>query len=297
MKTITKYPLISICIPTFNSGKTIERTLDSIKSQIYKNYEIIIVDHYSTDETLSIAKKYTKKIYMDKNRLLSSRRIGFNKSKGDIILIVDSDHILEPTLLSKIAESFTKKDVDMLILEEKSWYPYKLVGKMYDWDRENFLEAYELDPCKSVLIPRVFKRKLMSQTFDRIDKELDNVIVVQDHVIMYYEAWQISKKIGLIKNALFHMDPTTFRKVFKHYYDCGKFQYLEKEAKGMIPKKYEDMFEGRMKNRLKSINWFSVKGWRSFPLIFTKGIGFKIGLFFYNNQTILKIKRMIYGNK
>ena len=51
--------LVSIIIPTYESEKNINNNLKSIKNQIYKNYEIIVVDNCSKDKTLEIVKSYT----------------------------------------------------------------------------------------------------------------------------------------------------------------------------------------------------------------------------------------------
>ena len=52
---------ISIVIPTYNSALTIKKTLKSIFDQTYKNFEVIIVDSYSTDGTKKIIKSFKKK--------------------------------------------------------------------------------------------------------------------------------------------------------------------------------------------------------------------------------------------
>jgi cellulose synthase/poly-beta-1,6-N-acetylglucosamine synthase-like glycosyltransferase len=56
-------PLVSIIIPTRNSARTLEKCLESIKHQTYSNIEVIVVDNFSDDETIEIAKKYTEKTY------------------------------------------------------------------------------------------------------------------------------------------------------------------------------------------------------------------------------------------
>ena len=62
--------LVSVTIPTFNSEKTLEKTLENVKNQTYKNIEIIIVDSYSDDKTLEIAKKSNVNIVMCRGKLL-----------------------------------------------------------------------------------------------------------------------------------------------------------------------------------------------------------------------------------
>ena len=55
-------PLVTIIIPTFNSEKTLQLCLESIRKQTYKNIDVIVVDNYSTDSTVSVAKKYGAKV-------------------------------------------------------------------------------------------------------------------------------------------------------------------------------------------------------------------------------------------
>ncbi len=98
-------PLISIIIPTYNSEKTIKKTLNSIFNQTYKNFEIIIVDNSDTDETIKLIKQnfYSKKIkiFKIKEKILNgrARNIGVNRSSknSDLISFCDSDDLWKPT--------------------------------------------------------------------------------------------------------------------------------------------------------------------------------------------------------
>ncbi len=86
-----EFPLISFVIPVFNSERTIKRCLESIKFQKYPNFEIIVVDNGSTDNTIEIVQMYTNKIYHDFGNLGSVRQTGVDNSNGEIIGIFDSD--------------------------------------------------------------------------------------------------------------------------------------------------------------------------------------------------------------
>ena len=88
--------LISIIIPTYNSGKTINRALNSVFSQKYKNWELVIIDSYSKDNTIKIINSFnSKKIkiyYIRKSKgLAKARYLGIKKSKGKLIAFLDSD--------------------------------------------------------------------------------------------------------------------------------------------------------------------------------------------------------------
>jgi len=98
-------PLVSIIVPTKNSEKFLEQCLESIKNQTYKNFELIVVDNNSTDNTKKIAKKYTDKIFNKEPERSTQRNFGASQSNGDYVLFIDSDMVLS----SKVVESCIKK--------------------------------------------------------------------------------------------------------------------------------------------------------------------------------------------
>lgn len=91
---LNNLPCVSFCIPTLNNEETIENCLKSIVAQDYPNIEIIIVDGYSSDNTIQIVQKYTNKIFYDSGLLGSARQTGVDNSKGGIIALFDSDLII-----------------------------------------------------------------------------------------------------------------------------------------------------------------------------------------------------------
>jgi glycosyltransferase involved in cell wall biosynthesis len=113
-------PFISFIIPTLNEEKWIENPLKFIKNQRYKNYEIIIVDSYSQDKTVEIAKKYTNKIVTCKKEGPGfARNIGAKKAKGEILVFLDADTILESNFLDKVVNQFSEDSVVLCTPELK----------------------------------------------------------------------------------------------------------------------------------------------------------------------------------
>ena len=93
-----KKDLISIIVPTLNASSTIKSTLKSVLNQTIKNWEVIIIDGYSTDRTISIIKKFNNKkfkIYSlhKKKGLAEARYTGIKKSKGNYIAFLDADDL------------------------------------------------------------------------------------------------------------------------------------------------------------------------------------------------------------
>lgn len=101
-------PKITIVTPSFNQGAFIEKTIKSVLDQNYSNLEYIIIDGGSTDETVEIIKKYEDKIncWISEKDNGQSNAInkGFAKATGEIYAWLNSDDILLPGALDKVAE-------------------------------------------------------------------------------------------------------------------------------------------------------------------------------------------------
>lgn len=110
-------PLISIIIPTYNRASLLSETLDSVRTQTYQNWECIVIDDGSTDDTRNILLNYIEKdsrfsyhsrpLDMSKGAN-SCRNYGFELSKGEFINWFDSDDVMLPDFLSKKIEYFSK---------------------------------------------------------------------------------------------------------------------------------------------------------------------------------------------
>lgn len=104
------YPKISIITPSFNQGKYIEKTIQSILDQNYPNLEYIIIDGGSTDETIEIIKKYEHKIKYWVSEKDGGQTDAINKGlkycTGDIFNWINSDDYLSENALFTIAKGF-----------------------------------------------------------------------------------------------------------------------------------------------------------------------------------------------
>ena len=112
--------LISIIIPTFNSSQTIQNNLDSIKKQTYLNYEIVIIDNNSTDDTITLIKKNNFKnikTIIEKDRgIYDAVNKGILNSTGDLVSILHSDDIYNHNdVLKNVVNAFNqKKNVEIV---------------------------------------------------------------------------------------------------------------------------------------------------------------------------------------
>ncbi|UXK09896.1 glycosyltransferase [Shewanella putrefaciens] len=123
-KLSTNY-FLSIIIPCFNSGKTIDKTLNSIINQDKSDLiEIIVVDDGSTDETLHVLSKY-KEIKVISKRVnagvSSARNSGLSIASGEYILFLDSDDIFLDGLINKIETISKNGDYDLIIFSYQKY--------------------------------------------------------------------------------------------------------------------------------------------------------------------------------
>lgn len=119
----------SIIIPVYNVYDYLEKCLSSVLDQNYDNYEVIIVNDGTKDNSEEIIDKYTKldkrfKSYKKENGGLSdARNFGAKKATGDYIIFLDGDDYIGHKLLTKICEEVTENDVDLVRYQVRKIYP------------------------------------------------------------------------------------------------------------------------------------------------------------------------------
>ena len=118
---------VSIIIPTYNNEKTIERCINSLLKQSYDNFEILVINDGSTDQTLKILQQFKKNkkitILNQVNKGVSvARNFGIKKSTGEYLSFVDADDFVEEKFLQDLITGM-KKGVDLSIIGLKHIYP------------------------------------------------------------------------------------------------------------------------------------------------------------------------------
>lgn len=115
-------PRVSVVIPTYNRGRFIKNAIMSVLAQTYKDYEIIVVDDGSTDDTWKIVKKFGDKvryIYQKNRGPSAARNTGIKHANGKYIAFLDSDDRFLPKKLEK-QMNFIKKNPNCRYLY--TWY-------------------------------------------------------------------------------------------------------------------------------------------------------------------------------
>ena len=132
MSNVNLYnPLISVIVPIYNAETYLEECIESILNQEYSNIEILLINDGSTDNSYTLCKKYTSdnriKLFDKLNGGVSSaRNYGLNFAKGDYIVFVDSDDIIEKNYINKLVCSLDKADI--ILCGYKEFYKNKIIN-------------------------------------------------------------------------------------------------------------------------------------------------------------------------
>lgn len=120
-------PIISIVVPCYNQSQYLRETLDSLLIQSISNWECIIVNDGSTDNSLAVANRYVEKdnrfIVVDKPNggLADARNVGIRSSHGKYVLPLDSDDLIAPTYAEK-AVSYLENHPEVILVYCKAKY-------------------------------------------------------------------------------------------------------------------------------------------------------------------------------
>jgi glycosyltransferase involved in cell wall biosynthesis len=259
-------PLVSVIIPTKNSARTLDKCLKSIQDQTYPNIEIILVDNNSTDQTKEIARKFTDKVYNKGPERSAQRNYGVKKSKGEYVLVHDSDIYFHPDSVQECVDLALDQQADAVILPEKS------IGEGY-WTKVKAFERSFYEGNDVIEAVRFFS------------KEAYNELGGYDEDMYAGEDWDLTirfrknnYKIMRAKNNISHDEGRL--NLFgssekKKYYAENLFKYYVK--------KNPNEFKEQMKflNRF-PVNKIMTKGIRH-PILFTSMIVMK-GLELYNSK-------------
>ena len=137
-------PLISVVIPAYNAEQFLDETLESVLSQTYENWECIIVNDGSTDNTESVAKKWCEKdtrfryFYKENSGASDTRNLGIKKARGEYIAFLDADDLYMPNFLDVCLENLVEKDVDLIAPKMLEFRDVRN-GVIEDEDKKDYL--------------------------------------------------------------------------------------------------------------------------------------------------------------
>lgn len=117
-------PFFSVVIPTYNCAEFLKRALTSVFSQTYQNFEIIVVDNSSTDNTENVLKSFAGNRFnvmkVNNNGIIAySRNKGIENAKGEWVAFLDSDDVWKPEKLGKVRDAIKHNPEVILVCHDE----------------------------------------------------------------------------------------------------------------------------------------------------------------------------------
>lgn len=198
--------LISVIVPVYNVEKYLERCIDSLLSQTYKNLEIILVDDGSTDNSGQICDKYGEcdkrivVIHKENGGLSSARNEGINCSNGEYIGFIDSDDWVDERMYEVLLCNLIKYDADISDIDSITIDHYETIvnkpEKIAVKDGQDMLRDYFILDKYSVC-RKLYKREVIGNVRFPVGKINEDICtnfrflknakrLVKSSLIMYY---------------------------------------------------------------------------------------------------------------
>lgn len=273
---INKIPLVSIVIPFFNEERYLEKCLNSLQLQTYKNLEIILIDDGSTDESVEIAKKFDIKLLTQSHRgPAKARNLAATQANGTILVFLDADMIFEENFIYELVKPIIFKKV------KGTFSKNEFVG---NWDNlwARFWN-FNNDICESRMIPEDYPdegadfRAILKEEFEKVNGFDD---------IGYTDTWTLASKLGYKPKAVvgaiyYHNNPENLNEVYI-------------QAKWVAKREYKFRTLGKIITLIKSSLFISlVLG--IFGCLKHKDIRFLIFKLFFDFGTFIGILEMSSG--
>jgi len=206
-----KNPLVSVIIPTKNEEKNIKNCLQSLKDQTYslKNLEIIVVDNFSTDKTLKIAKLFTPHLYQIGPERSTQKNFAAKKAQGQYLLFLDADMTVSPGLIKTSINAFQRNK--KLVA---AYLPEKITGQGYFGQVRTFERSfYNGTPIDGL---RLFTKEIFLKSAGF------------DESLHAFEDWDLDKRVKVLGETTLINSPRA--KIFHHEKDFRLKNYLAKKS-------------------------------------------------------------------
>jgi glycosyltransferase involved in cell wall biosynthesis len=191
--------LVSVIIPCYNYGKFLPETIESIEKQTYSNWEIVIADDGSTEDTLKVLAAYQNHpkiriLYLENGGPSRARNKAIDAAKGKYILPLDADDLISSTYLEKAADLLDSKSKLGIVYCEADFFG-SMTGK---WDLPEYkFPNILLDNC--IFVSSVFRREdwIRVKGFDETFEEWED-----------FDFWlkliSLGREVYRIPEILFH---------------------------------------------------------------------------------------------
>jgi glycosyltransferase involved in cell wall biosynthesis len=224
-------PRVSIIIPTYNAEATIEACLSSVRSLVYDNIEVFVVDGGSTDNTISLAEKFHATILeLPGSGMSQATNHGVRQSSGKYVYRIDADVLLDPQIVSESVDMCENQGYDGICI---IWLPDESISF---WAKVRRIEknAYVRHPdhlgglkySKNIMGARFLKKTL----FEQVGGYNELVPVAGEDYDFFGRLAGTDARFGIIATRETHIgEPRGLKEIIRKNfrYGCTFRQYLK----------------------------------------------------------------------
>lgn len=203
-------PDVSIVVPVYNLEKWIGRCLDSIAQQTFSNFEVLLIDDGSTDNSGAICDEYAKRdsrfhaYHKENGGLASANQYGLDRATGKYIINVDPDDWVEEEMLASLYSKAEENNADMVICDFYMDYPQK---QIYKTQRPDSLEP-------GYIIDSLFSGKLHGSHWNKLIR----TSCIWEGQVSFVEGANYCEDLLFNVNVLTHIKKVSYlHAAFYHY--------------------------------------------------------------------------------
>lgn len=212
---------ISVIVPIYNAEKTLKKCINSILSQTYTNFELILVNDGSKDGSVSLCENYSKKdsrvvVINKKNEgCIKARKAGIDKANGQYIMFVDSDDWIDINTLKLVSDEINKNNSDVIVFNmnkvigrfgyikragNREYFTKKQIFKGDEIKRELASAYLHGHPFPANLCGKVYKNKYLREC----GKYLDKLVFLGEDLYYNIEIFLKINKVSIINKELYY---------------------------------------------------------------------------------------------
>jgi len=196
-------PKVSIIVPVYNVERYIAKCIDSILSQTFNDFECILVNDFSADNSGKICDEYAEKdkrikvVHKKQNRgLPQARKTGFGISLGEYIQFVDSDDWIESDMVEALWEKTTKEHCDIITSDyffEKDDTTEIIKQDIVNFDKTAIIKKILNNDIKAYVWNKFISRKLLEHAEFPIGSNFEDVVLTIQNICNANKIAHISK--------------------------------------------------------------------------------------------------------
>ena len=215
-------PKISIIVPVYNAEKYLHRCIDSILTQTFGDFELLLIDDGSTDKSGRICDDYVSKdhririFHKQNGGVASARELGIIQAVGKYSIHVDADDWIESNMLEEMYKKIYSEDFDILIAD---FYQEENGKRLYIKQTTDLTSSTDIlkDILQNRLFGSLWHKMIRHNLYKKYDVHFIKGIDYCEDVLVLVQLLQHPLNIGFIGKAFYHYDFSNLNSITRNY--------------------------------------------------------------------------------